>query len=583
MHASKDTLNKSILRPLITNWALIGFLCLLVNNVFAQLGTYQRKSISYVDVLLYTAKARMLPPPYERYLLDAIHQNIRLNRFDYNPLPENLQHDFRQVIAGRSFTDEELGQVIASELGPTILKVLDVEKEARAQSLVTETQRNSFIVLKAKEMGITAEQLEQVLNSAYLYVPYIINYKLKEPKKDEKEYIAEIEIGLIYYHLIAGDEPQFEKIIAIHSSGMATAEKGKDYQVNDRIVAPEDFAFYNAAQTVALNLQIKTREIASFRLQAPIAAIERRTIYFPLGRQEGIRLDEPFYVGEYYQRPDGKLKFRQSGFVRVSQVADKNKPGKQLSQAYAIKKGDWAKGMTIKEHPRLPLDLAFKPRGFELTVKEGIFASDDFLIVFQDSRGTAVGFDFDIQYNIAELTRKRQAFMVLGGTFALAPVDCKVYNSFVDFLITPPSRSVAPVVNGYLGYLRRFYLGPFAIHFEGLVGAQALILSDTYKHENVNINNYSAGARINLGLEYALNIDTNIGLFAGFSVFPPMDWWTIKYKDKEVDVENYTGYNAPRIYSIGPTVGFYIHYTPPTLGVNPMAMVESQVKKQINK
>lgn len=583
MHEPNYSRKHSIFGSFITCLALLGLLGLLVNNASAQLGTYQRKSISYVDVLLLSEKVRALPPTYERYLLDAIHQNIRLSRFDYNPLPENLQMDFRRVIAGRSFTDEELGQVISRELGPTIIKVLDIEKEARAQNLVTETQRNSFIVLKAKEMGITAEQLEQVLNSAYLYVPYVINYKLKEPKKDEKDYSVELEVGLIYYHLIVGDEPQFERITSIQSSGMATAEKDKNYEVNGQKVSPADFAFFTAAQTVALNLQIKTRDIAIFRLLTPIAAIERRTVYFPLGRQEGVRLDEPFYVGEYYQSPDGKLKFRQSGFVRVTQVADKNKPGKQLSQAYAIKKGDWARGMTMKEHPRLPLDLAIKPRGFGLTVKEGIFASNDFLIVFDNSRGTAIGFDFDIQYNIAELTQKRQSFMVLGGTFALAPVDCQVYNSFLDFLHEPPERSVTPVVNGYLGYLRRFYLGRLAIHFEGLAGTQALILSDTYHGETVSINNYSAGGRINLGLEYALNIDTNIGLFAGFSVFPPMDWWTIKYKDKEVDVENYTGFAAPRISSIGPTFGFYLHYTPPTLGINPMAMVESQVSKQIMK
>lgn len=548
----------------------------------AQTGRYERKSISYVDVLLYTPESGVLPQNYARYLLDAIHQNIRLSRFDYNPLPEELQKSFGMAIAGKTFSEEKLGDLIARELGPAIINVLDVEKEARAQNLVTEAQRNSFIVLKAKEIGITAEQLERVLNSAYIYTPFVAKYKLTRPKKDEKDFTVNLEVGLIYYHLIVGEEPQFEKIATIRSTGIGSAEKDKEYEVAGAKVAPEDYAFYNAAHTVALNLQIKTRDIAIFRLMAPIAAIERRTIYFPLGRQEGIRLDEPFYVGEFFQRQDGKIKFRSSGFVRVSQVADKDKPGKQLSAAYAIRKGDWAKGMTMREHPRLPIDLAFKPRSMGLNIKEGIFISDNFLIAFEDSRGTAVGFDLDIQYNIAALTRKRQTFLVIGGTAALAPVKCRVYNSIFDFFIAPPERTIAPLVDGYLGYLRRFYLGPFAVHYEGLFGAQAVMFYDTYNDETVSINNYSAGLRFNLGLEYALNIDTNIGLFAGFNVFPPMDWWTVKYKDKEVDVENYSSYKSPRISSIGPTVGLYLHYSLPSLSVNPMAMMESQISKQLN-
>ncbi len=546
---------------------------------WTQQGRYQRKSIAYVDALLLTDKATALPAGYERYLLSTIHDNIRLSRFDYNQLPDNLQQRFRNTISGRTFTEYELGDLISRELGPAIIQVLDIEKEARAQNLLSEAQRNSFIVLKAKEMGITAEQIEQVLNAAYLYVPFLSNYQVSKPK-DDKDITVTIEVGLIYYHLITGDEPRFDKVTSIRSSGAGSADKNKTYDMNDGTISAVEYAFRSAVHSVAMNLQVMTRDISLFRLKAPIAAIERRTVHFPLGRKEGIHLDEPFYVGEYFQKSDGKVKFQKSGFVRVSTVADDNQPGRQLSTAYAIKKGDWSKGMTLIEHPRLPLDFAVKPRWFDLTMDEGVFASDKFLVVFSDYKGICVGADFDLQINIAELTKKRQSFLVLGGTVGAASVKSAVYSTIWDFIF-PDERSVAIVVDGYAGYLRRFYLGPLALHYEGLLGVQRLILSDTYDHKPVSIANNTVGLRLNLGLEYALNIDTNLGLFAGLQIFPPLDLWTIKYKDKEIDVDNLANFAAPRIYSLSPTFGLYIHYSLPSLSVNPTAMVQSSLSKQL--
>jgi hypothetical protein len=69
--------------------------------------------------------------------------------------------------------------------------------------------------------------------------------------------------------------------------------------------------------------------------------------------------------------------------------------------------------------------------------------------------------------------------------------------------------------------MRRFYIGRLAVHGEALLSLQHLILSDTYDDEDVTISNNSLGARINVGLEYAVNIDCNVGIFAGFQAFRP--------------------------------------------------------------
>ena len=52
-------------------------------------------------------------------------------------------------------------------------------------------------------------------------------------------------------------------------------------------------------------------------------------------------------------------------------VSDNRTSTGQLSSAWVIKKGDWVRGMMIIEHPRLGIDIAVKPRWFNMNIKEG--------------------------------------------------------------------------------------------------------------------------------------------------------------------------------------------------------------------
>jgi len=536
--------------------------------LLAQGERYTRKSVAFVDALMVTNDNIRISPTDEQYFLNTINNSIRISRFDYNPLPDTLRHSFREQLQAKgAVTEAELTQLIESTIVPEIVRILDIEKELRAQNLVDETQRNSFIVLKAKEMGVTVEQLEQVMNSSYIYLPFISDYQVSK-SKDDKNLTVSVKGGLFWYHIIPGDEPRLESIVTLHTEASGSEEKEK--------TGAESVAFRLAASSMAMNLQVLTRDIKIFRLRTPIASVERRTVKFPLGKAEGIKLDEPFFVGEYVETKSGKIRFQKSGFVRVSTVSDNRQNSRQLSAAYAIQKGDWVKGMTMVAHPRLGIDVALKPRWFNMTVKEGLFASDDFLISFADYDGVAVGDDLDLQINIAPLIRKRQSFLVIGGTAGVVPVKSALYSTDTIWdLLIPDESLAAGLLYGYAGYMRRFYIGRLAVHGEALLSLQHLILSDTYDDEDVTISNNSLGARINVGLEYAVNIDCNVGIFAGFQAFPAMDWWTVKYGDEEIDVENYTGWAAPRISSISPTFGIYLHYSPPTLSFNPTALLQT--------
>ncbi|MBU1066018.1 autotransporter outer membrane beta-barrel domain-containing protein [bacterium] len=488
----------------------------------------------------------------------------------------------------KHISESDLETVIGETIVPEILKILDFNKEIRAQNLVTETQRNSFIALKAKDSGITSQQLEQIMNSSYIYIPFINNYKT-EKNSDKDEIKVSLSGGLLWYQVVPGENPRAEKLARLTSEAYSSAKTDESQRINGQPVSPREYAFWSAANTLAMNLEIKTRELDMFKLSAPIVEIQRRKIGFPLGCAEGIKLDDPFFVGEWLETETGKIKFKTSGFVRVSTVSDNRQSDGQLSRAVAIKKGDWSRGMMITEHPRLGVDIAMKPRWFEINVESGFMMNTEkgFVVYFDDYSGSAIGLDLNFQWNIASLVKKRQNFLVFGGTVSAIPVESTIIDfdfddpdwSLLDLL--PTHNWIAGLYYGYAGYLKRYYLGPFAIHGEASIGTQIVstgkVRGVDYEGEKVTISNYTIGVRLNVGLEYAVNIDWNVGVFAGIQAFPPLDWWTVKYDDEEIDIDN-VSWDPPKFYSYSPTFGIYIHFSPPTLPFNPAAIIQNQMK-----
>jgi len=549
---------------------------------------YTRKSISHTTTILAVGNFS-LAATEERLFLSAINTGIQIPRFDYNPLPENIQASFKKMLSqDKHISESDLETVIGETIVPEILKILDFNKEIRAQNLVTETQHNSFIALKAKDSGITGQQLEQILNSSYIYIPFINNYKT-EKNSDKDEIKVSLSGGLLWYQVVPGENPRAEKLAKLTTEAYFSAETGESQQINGQRTTPQEYAFWGAANTLAMNLEIKTRELDMFKLSAPIVEIQRRKIGFPLGCAEGIKLDDPFFVGEWLETETGKIKFKTSGFVRVSTVSDNRQSAGQLSRAVAIKKGDWSRGMMITEHPRLGVDIAMKPRWFEINVESGFMMNTEkgFVVYFDDYSGSAIGLDLNFQWNIASLVKKRQNFLVFGGTVSAIPVESTIIDfdfddpdwSLLDLL--PTHNWIAGLYYGYAGYLKRYYLGPFAIHGEASIGTQIVstgkVRGVDYEGEKVTISNYTIGVRLNVGLEYAVNIDWNVGVFAGIQAFPPLDWWTVKYDDEEIDIDN-VSWDPPKFYSYSPTFGIYIHFSPPTLPFNPAAIIQNQMK-----
>jgi len=153
-------------------------LVIAVGNIFADETQehFSRKSISFIDNPVVVGSHIQLKQADLDELASAIHKEIRMPRFDYNPLPDTLVSGFSRRMKDAGTGEwEQITRIIQETLVETIVTTLKTEQEMRAADLLTETDQMSFISRKAKQLGITADDLRSVMNSAYIYLPVIMD------------------------------------------------------------------------------------------------------------------------------------------------------------------------------------------------------------------------------------------------------------------------------------------------------------------------------------------------------------------------------------------------------------------------
>jgi len=541
----------------------------LVNPLFPQQDRYARKSITFVDYLVYRGEQDRMPVDIESNYLSTIQHQIHLDRFDINRVPENITNRLRVTINNiASINDKIIDDALEDILLPEIQKILDVEKEMRARNFIDETERNSFIALKAKEVGVSSEHMLEVMNSAYIFLPFISDIKAKKHRADDDDDDDEMRVtvdgGLIIYKINYQADYSIEKMTEIYCTSYASHEKKGSWQ------KAKEKAFIETAGTMGINLKLEIQKIEDFKLKTQLRKVKGLHVQFPLGQREGLKLDRPYYVGEWRETEKGRRYFKKDGFVRIREVADNYADPDALSSAYIIHKGDWARGMTLVEHPTLGVDLVFKPRVFEASVDSGYFYAEDedMAIAIGSTSGMLFGMDFDLNINIAEQTKMLQSFLVVGGMVSFLPFESRTFDKDRNYekYMNNLNKTAGFFFNGYMGYLRKNYLGPIAFRRELLFGIQGMATSVEFEGDNYSINALGFGGRINLGLEIAVNIDCNIGAFAGYNYFPGLSIWSAEMDDEDVDLDTWQQTDFPKISSVGPTFGLYLHYSLPSMG-----------------
>ena len=556
----------------------------ILDSVYAQTTgsgtTYQRKSISYIPaVYLPKGEAYKMKSHEMEYLIREVRDAIEMDRFDFNQLPEEITEEYlEQADDMGSLNLDEVETLLEETVVPAILKILDAEKELRAANLVTVEQRQRFITTRARELGITAAQLEQVMNSAYLYFPFVEEVDLQE---DDGMYTCSIDGGIIWYHVIPdAEDPKVELLRKEATGTFGTGKEGKRYAYAGKSLSGGEFALYTAVGSFARNLMVITQSIPDFMLRGEIRYVKGSRVEFNLGRKEGVKVDDGFYVQEQVQTAEGGVDHRRVGFVRTVDVGD-NHEGEFVHSRGALVLGRGiSRGMQTREHPRLPIDLVVKLRMHALTISPGIVGVewlDGAEILEAEFReeynGVTAGIDLDANYHFGRHLGIPLFLLSIGGTYT--PVPSEIYvRSYQDAGWEETTPYLLQVRGGFV---KKYFYRRLGLSLGGQFGwtsmrAGKTVLDLDGEDHTLSLSNNTLGGTLQAGIELVITPDFFIGGYYGIQLYPESTAWSFSVDHDSYPVLSPYESLAPQFDATSPVFGVYFHYQPPALPFDPWSL-----------
>ncbi len=397
---------------------------LLAMPVFSQQGEYVRKSVSSLDSIWYQPGSLGISldlDSFQRFM----ELYIEVDRFDYNELPSEYVREFRNQ-ANRLYdvNAETLADVLEETVVAKILEILnDPEvQQARGEELKSAATARSFAATKARSVGLTADELEVLFNSAYIYLPFIT--KAERSTLDDGRVRVEIEGGIVWWKIDVRPDGSatVREVLSTTANGRDTVHPRRapnyfTFGNESWRVTPELYAQNNALLAFARNLGVRTKEIDDFRLTAQIIEIPRPGTYgFNIGRREGIHLDDGFHVVEYEENELGEAIPVNKGFVRVSRTGQNIDDPTSFSYGRQLIGRPVSEGAVLIEHPRLGIDMVIRTG-----LRTGVFIhrgkhARNYL---EEDATEIMAFNLKFAYNVAPITGLTQTFLYVDNEFGI--------------------------------------------------------------------------------------------------------------------------------------------------------------------
>jgi len=337
-------------------------------------GAYQTKSIAFLNTVIQD-EAR-INPQFKSRFASILQDAVRWKRFDYNNIPQNVSDKFSQLPSSIPLEERMQRTII-----PAVLEAVAAEGEIRALALLSEQQRNSFIVVKARELGYTEEELNAVMNAAYIFAPVYRGHSdtvYTTQVQVSKRVPAGTQNGRTIYQTITVTETRtvFSKTVRgggywwrIDVSGekLALIPIGKfDRSASSSVylgleTTPANYrevTFMSAARKIAEEIELATiRNVPDFWFTAQVLHRNPRNVVISIGQPEGVRADDKFRIIESRENKHGEITHRKRGWIMVKKVGEAAR-GLDSSQSRAqIISGFPYVGSTIKEIPHFPIDV----------------------------------------------------------------------------------------------------------------------------------------------------------------------------------------------------------------------------------
>lgn len=518
------------------------FVLLSITTLFAQQGKYQRKSISSVETV-WIKPGALQGVKFDYDFFDKmIDYYVEVERFDYNVLPEKLLTSFReQTNALTEITPDKISDVLENTVVKEIVDILnspDVKKN-RGIALKDEAAFQTFAATKAKSLGLTVKELEALMNSAYIYLPYISSAKQEVEKKS---ITVTINGGILWYQVKVDQDgnSSVAKLLTAKTKGFGSATSGsksfKKYRFGKEVfnTTEEQYAQYDAILAFAKNLGVKTKEINAFKLQAQVMEVIGRKYSFPLGFLEGVHLDDGFGLMEFEEDKEGNEIAKRVGFVRVIKTGKNIKDPTNYTIAVQLLGRKQDMGGVVMEHPRLGIDLQIKAgyiTGINVPKEDTHHcideAAEDSLKILKEDLTNAAGANLTFAYNIAPIIGMTQTFLDCGIGYGIGIAE---FSEGID--------GIASMLELDFGLIKKLWFTRANLGINAAAGLDMLNIAGEFdeKDYKYSVNSYSV--KFGADLEYLINPDLSFNFGANYKLgFTPLEV-KLEYDDNEIFSED---------------------------------------------
>ncbi|OMH40074.1 hypothetical protein [Desulfurobacterium indicum] len=403
-------------------------------------------------------------------------------------------------------------------IAPIMKKLMEITLDQRYREL-PEQEKATFITQKAKELGLTAEVAEKLMNSGFAFATYIPTiegaFSLNISQGLEKlaaPYNAKISLQakpILLVYKFDGDKGKFTFYKEIKGDSGATIEsKPLKAPIYNQAFYQDLFnkVLFTTVKAAAINTGMKLKEDDDFAIFTPAEEVEDKTFKAKIGVAETIRIDAPFDI---YEFENGKKVYK--GFGKAREVAYNCEINSTNKTKFALIRGKVEEYDLLREHPwsGVLFGIQFGTTPFTVTEVAGYTADGG-----GDWNTFRVTIDADLGYirNSKTLSEWWLKLFAGGG------------SGGDDINIPALGATISPdsYIEGGLGIYKRIYLGTtgFAVtpgidlsyrylQFTGTAGDKLTIGAVTLTPHIGVVYNLTANFEINGEIGYPANISSD--------------------------------------------------------------------------
>ncbi len=558
--------------------------------------TYKKKVVSYVDKVLVPSQFP-LTPDQTNYIKQSVARSISFERFNYAALPDTVVASFStEASVLRQYTPDNVKPILDRTLAPQLLHLLDVNKELLSKQNLSEAERNTFLATKAKAAGLSASELEAILNSGYFYVPFVERYShsVKQDEREEKDdkgkvtkkvpitrYEYELALGLLWYKLNVDASNNVAVVFIGKSQGWKgdamTRSSEKDGAPND---ADDRKVFKEVVDVNCKNIGLETKRMDAFKLRGGVIEVSATGMRLSLGTREGVRLDDTYWIEENEETESGQIMKTRRGFVKIRNVGDNRKDPSAASYAQVITGTNYSAGLDASELPLLGINALVSFTTFPAKVSAfnqssalpSQYALDDaqynFGVKVLSESKPAIGLMAAVQMSLAQTANVSELWFHIGGDIGVTSVDGKFYVPTFNGnkqITGTDSVDIGASLTGNInaGLVKKFYFRRYGLILQADVKYSLLRMSAKGKDEtNSNdvtykLTNGALGFDGRAGLEVYLSPTFSIGAAAEYNLYGVVNSYTALVSDKDNnDITKKANVAGPDINYGG--LGYYV-------------------------